>query len=146
MVSLPLPPSSLSCFLVPWIGVVWLWLWMTNLPLILGQPLWLTLAIAVGTASTARTARSGTRRMRMRTTYLGSGAEQVGQDCADQRPDEQPGAHGEKPRLPDGLLVGRMGAVRPCPQRATGDPRGAADAKHRVSNPVTGRLVHDTGP
>src|SRR5690349_19927379 len=103
---------------------------MTNLPLIFGQPLWLTFAVAAGTASRARAARTGT--MRIVTTYLGSGSEQAGQDRPDDRARQQPGADGEKPRLPDGLHMGRVRAVRPRPQRATDDPHGAADAKHRV--------------
>src|SRR4051794_39023783 len=142
MVSLPLPPSSLSCFFVPWIGVVWSWLWMTNLPLIFGQPLWLIFAVAAGAASRGRAAKTVT--MRTVTTYLGSAAEQLGQDRPHQRSGQQPGADGEKPRLPDGLHMRRVRAVRPRPQRATGDPHGAADAKHRVGNPVLRRLVHDT--
>src|SRR6476646_2196284 len=109
IVSLPLPPSSLSCFFVPWIGFVWSWLWMTNLPLILGQPLWLTFAVAAGTASRARTAKTVT--MRIVTTYPGSAAEQARQHRADQRPGQQPRADGEKPRLPDGLHVRRVRAV-----------------------------------
>src|SRR3954447_17843469 len=120
MVSLPLPPSSLSCFFVPWIGVVWSWLWMTTLPWIFGQPFWLIFAVAAGTASRARAAKTVT--MRIVTTYPGSAAEQAGPQRPAGRPRQQPGADGEKPRLPDGLHMRRMRAVRPRPERASGDP------------------------